>query len=137
MSLTRPVAIIQGPLQHIDFAIENRSTTNQLSGKTLRFAGFFVVVCLLAAMPVFGQLQAGRIVGQVFDPQHASVARATITVTNPATNISETVKTDASGNYVVTPLDPGTYSVSVSAQGFQTEVRSGVELAVGQAAEVD
>jgi hypothetical protein len=93
--------------------------------------------CLLSSATAFAQLQAGRIVGQVFDPQHAAVAGATITVTNPATNISETVKTDASGNFVVTPLDPGTYSVSATAQGFQTEVRNGIELAVGQAAEVD
>ena len=92
---------------------------------------------LAAGASCFAQLQAGRIVGQVFDPQHAAVPGATITVTNPATNVSETVKTDASGNYVVTPLNPGTYSVSATAQGFQTEVRNGIELTVGQAAEVD
>src|SRR5580698_936298 len=137
MTLTRPVAIIQERQGNIEFSIENRTTTKRVSARTLRFACFFVVVGFLAAMPVFAQLQAGRIVGQVFDPQHASVVGATITVTNPATNISETVKSDASGNYVVTPLDPGTYSVSVSAQGFETEVRSGIELTVGQAAEVD
>src|ERR1700691_3670298 len=137
MTLTRPVAIIQEPQENIESAIENRTTTKRVSARTLRFACFFVVVGFLAAMPVFAQLQAGRIVGQVFDPQHASVVGAIITVTNPATNISETVKSDASGNYVVTPLDPGTYSVSVSAQGFETEVRSGIELTVGQAAEVD
>ncbi len=137
MSLIRPVAIIQGPVQNIQTTLRNQLTTRQLSGRTLRFACFFIVVCLLAAMPAFAQLQAGRIVGQVFDPQHASVAGATITVTDVATNISDTVKTDASGNYVVTPLDPGTYSVSASAQGFQTEVRSGIEITVGQAAEVD
>ena len=138
MILTRPAAKIQALLQEIQSAMENQSTTKQLSGRTWRFACFFFVVCVLAAAaPAFAQLQAGRIVGQVFDPQHASVAGATITVTDPATNISETVKTDASGNYVVTPLDPGTYSVSASAQGFQTEVRNGIELTVGQAAEVD
>ena len=137
MTLTRPVAITQESRENIEFVIEHRTTKKRLSARTLRFACFFVVVCLLAAMPAFAQLQAGRIVGQVFDPQHASVVGATITVTNPATNISETVKSDASGNYVVTPLDPGTYSVSVSAQGFETEVRKGIELTVGQAAEVD
>lgn len=93
--------------------------------------------CLLTGATAFAQLQAGRIVGQVFDPQHAAVPGATITVTNAATNVAETVKTDASGNYVVTPLDPGTYSVSATAQGFETEVRSGIEITVGQAAEVD
>ena len=37
----------------------------------------------------------------------------------------------------MTPLDPGTYSVSVSAQGFATIVHDGIDLSVGQAAEVD
>jgi hypothetical protein len=101
------------------------------------FALSLIGACLLTSAVAFAQLQAGRIVGQVFDPQHAAVAGATITVTNSATNLSVTVKADATGNYSVTPLDPGTYSVSAVAQGFQTFVRSGIELTVGQAAEVD
>ena len=92
---------------------------------------------LTGGATALGQLQAGRIVGQVFDPQHAAVPGAIVTVTNTATNVSENVKTDYLGDYVVTPLDPGTYSVSASAQGFQTIVRNGVPLTVGQAAEVD
>jgi hypothetical protein len=100
---------------------------------------FFVACACIVAGSVagFAQLQAGRIVGQVFDPQHAVIPSATITVTNTATNVSVTVKSDATGNYVVTPLNPGIYSVSATAMGFQTEVRSGTELTVGQAAEVD
>lgn len=101
------------------------------------YALSLIGVGLLTGALAFAQLQAGRIVGQVFDPQHAAVPGATITVTNSATSLSETVKADASGNYVVTPLDPGTYSVSASAQGFATMVRNGIELTVGKAAEVD
>ncbi len=101
------------------------------------YALSLVGAALLTGTIAFAQLQAGRIVGQVFDPQHAAVPGATVTVTNTATNDSQIVKSDASGNYVVTPLNPGTYSVSVSALGFATMVRSGIELTVGQAAEVD
>ena len=86
MSLTRPVAVIQGAIQNTQSTLGNQSTTMQISRRTWPFACFFFVVCLLAAaMPALAQLQAGRIVGQVFDPQHASVAGATITVTDPAT----------------------------------------------------
>ena len=138
MNLTRPVAVTQGFVQKAQSILENQPTARQVFGRTRQFACFFSVVCLLAAtVPASAQLQAGRIVGQVSDPQHAVVPKATITVTNTATNVSETVKTDGSGNYVVTPLNPGTYSVSATAQGFQTEIRSGIELSVGQAAEVD
>jgi hypothetical protein len=96
-----------------------------------------VVCCLTGASALFAQLQAGRIEGIVSDPQHAVVTDATVTVTNTGTNISETVKTDSSGNYTVTPLDPGTYTVTAGAAGFQTTVRTGIELSVGQSAEVD
>src|SRR5436190_11747134 len=76
-------------------------------------------------------------VGTVYDPQHASVAGATVTVTDVATNLSKRVTADGAGDYVVTPLDPGTYSVSATAPGFQTTVRSGIELTVGLSARVD
>ena len=62
---------------------------------------------------------------------------ATVTVTNVATNVARTVVTDPEGSYVVTPLDPGTYKVTAAISGFQTTVREGVELTVGQAARVE
>ena len=51
-----------------------------------------------------------------------------------ATNIARTVITDSEGNYAVTPLDPGNYRVSAEIPGFQTTVREGLDLTVGQAA---
>src|SRR4051794_6539642 len=101
-------------------------------------AGKLIVIAILAgAATAFGQVQASRMVGAVYDPQRATVAGATVTVTDVATNIAKRVTTDAAGDYVVTPLQPGTYSVSATAPGFQTTVRGGIELAVGQAARVD
>lgn len=54
-------------------------------------------------------------------------------VTNVGTRISETVKTGSAGEYTVTSLDPGSYTVSVTAAGFQNVVRKGIDLTVGQA----
>jgi hypothetical protein len=92
---------------------------------------------LMGATALFAQLQAGRIGGIVTDPQHAVVPGAEVTVTNTGTNIAQTIKTDASGTYLVSPLDPGSYTVSVSSPGFQTLIRNGIELTVGQSADVD
>src|SRR5205809_759722 len=86
---------------------------------------------------LLAQLQTGRVVGTVFDEQHAGIPGATITVINLATNIARSVATDAEGHYVVTPLDPGTYRVSGALSGFQTTARDRVELAVGQSARVE
>ena len=96
-----------------------------------------VTISLSIAIPVSAQLQGARIVGTILDPQHAGIPGATITVTNIATNVAKSVTSDLDGNYVVTPLDPGTYKVMAAISGFQTTVREGVELTVGQAARVE
>jgi len=97
---------------------------------------------LLALLPLCAglasaQVQSGRIVGTIYDPTHAAVPSAAITVTNAATNIARRVVADSSGDYVVTPVEPGTYSVSATASGFQSTIRSNVEVTVGLAARVD
>src|SRR5262245_28955384 len=85
----------------------------------------------------FAQLQSGRIVGTVYDPQHAGIPGANVTVENLATNVTRTVVTDAAGNYAITPLDPGRYRVTAEVAGFQKTVKDGLELIVGQSARVE
>jgi hypothetical protein len=105
-----------------------------------KMSGFLLLLVIFLfsqATSSFAQVQSGRIVGVVSDPQHAAVPGATVVVTNTGTNIAQTITADQSGNYVDTPLDPGTYSVTATARGFQTTVRNGIDLAVGQVAEVD
>jgi len=85
---------------------------------------------------VFGTFHAlgqfsSSIRGQVTDPSGAVVPRASVSVKNPATGISESTTTDQSGNYVLTSLAPGDYKVSVSAQGFRPAI-SNVTLATAQ-----
>src|SRR6266404_5020705 len=94
-------------------------------------------VASLCASAAFAQVQSGRVVGTVYDPQKATVAGAIVTITDVATNLSKRVTADDSGSFVITPLEPGIYSLSTTAPGFQTTVRGGIELAVGQAARVD
>ena len=103
------------------------------------FARFAVLalVCTLGATAAHAQLQSGRIVGTVFDPQRSGIPGATVTVTNLATNVARTAQTDGEGNYVITPLDPGNYRVSAEISGFQTAVREGLTLTVGQVARVE
>lgn len=138
MKEDRGIETIKNLIGRTYIGVSNSRNKRELAGKWPFLSLFVICGCLLAGgATCFAQLQAGRIVGQVFDPQHAAVPGATITITNSATNIAETVKTDASGNYVATSLNPGMYSVSVSAQGFQTLERSGIQITVGQAAEVD
>ena len=65
----------------------------QITGRIALVLALFTLI----GAPVFAQLQAGRIVGTVFDPQKAGIPGATVTVTNLATNLSRTAVTDAEG----------------------------------------
>ena len=105
--------------------------------KVLARVAVLAAICSLGSASVFAQLQSGRILGTVFDPQKAGIPGATVTVTNLATNIARSAVTDGEGNYVITPLDPGTYRVSAEITGFQTAVREGLTLTVGQSARVE
>ena len=97
-----------------------------------------VVLCLVASLvPLGAQTTAGAIVGTVTDPSGAVIGGAAITVTNMDTNISVKTTTDQAGNYVVTPLANGRYSVTVEAAGFKKSVRSDITLNVQDRLRVD
>jgi hypothetical protein len=68
----------------------------------------------------------------VFDPNKGVVPNATVVITEKDTNVSRRATTNDMGDYVITPLNPGAYTISASAQGFKTTVRPGIELLVGQ-----
>ena len=74
----------------------------------------------------------GQIRGVVTDATGAVLANATVTITEVDTNVSQTAKSDGSGDYILRALRPSTYIVKVEAPGFQTVERKGVVLAVGQ-----
>jgi Carboxypeptidase regulatory-like domain len=74
----------------------------------------------------------GAIGGTVFDVSDAAIANATVAIHNDATNAELTVISDASGNFNAPLVEPGTYTVTVSAPGFGTEVEEGVVVQVGQ-----
>src|SRR4051812_7058591 len=91
-----------------------------------------LVLLLLAATAAFPQIQTGRIVGVVYDPNKAVVPGATVTITNHETKVAQRFLTNGAGNYVAPSLDPGTYDLSVTSSGFKKLVQNGVEMQVGK-----
>src|SRR5207248_6798901 len=88
---------------------------------------------LLSSAPLLSQGGAtGTILGTVLDNSGAVVTGATVTITNVATGVSNQTKTGTSGDYTVPFLQPGTYKVTVEAQGFQQSVLQNVGLVVAQ-----
>lgn len=78
------------------------------------------------------QVETGRFVGRITDTQGAVVAHAAVKATNVNTNIELKAFTDSAGNYVITPVGVGVYTLSITGPGFQTTTTSSIEVQVGQ-----
>jgi hypothetical protein len=81
---------------------------------------------------VFGQNDAGRIVGTVADPTGAVVPSASVTVVNEKTGQERKVVADGAGYFVIANLAPATYKVSAQGSGLGPSQMTGVPLSVGQ-----
>jgi hypothetical protein len=78
-----------------------------------------------------------QISGNVLDDSGAAVANATVTVANEATGATRTVVVNNEGNYVVTSIPNGTYTVSATAPGFKKFIVQGVAVNVSSRVEVN
>jgi hypothetical protein len=80
-----------------------------------------LLICVaLLSLAAFAQKSTGAIQGTVTDPQKAVVANATVVIKNTATSAERTVMTDSDGQFQVPQLSPGTYELTITAQGFKT-----------------
>lgn len=99
---------------------------------------FFLLLFFLGlgASTAWAQSTA-RLAGTIKDPSGASVANATVTLTNQATNVSRTTKTDTDGNYIFSLVEIGKYTLTIEHTGFKKNVQSGIILEVNQNGRLD
>ncbi|MBZ5529946.1 MAG: carboxypeptidase regulatory-like domain-containing protein [Acidobacteriia bacterium] len=76
----------------------------------------------------------GNLGGSVVDTTGAVIPGAKVTLATPTG--SETVNSDAEGNFLFSRLAPGMYSLKVEKQGFKASEVKGVEVAIGRTANV-
>jgi hypothetical protein len=95
----------------------------------MRVTTFALAVALLTAAPGFAQ-SVGSISGTVLDDTRAGVPGAVVIARNEGTGAAREVVTDGVGRYAMPLLPIGTYTVSASMSGFQTQQRSRVVLEV-------
>ncbi len=100
-------------------------------------ARILLVFVLLAAVSLSAQTFRGTILGTVTDPSGAVVPGAKVTAKNTGTGLERTSETSADGSYSLPELPIGTYSVTVTQQGFQTFVATGVTVDVAGERRVD
>ena len=92
---------------------------------------------LVSITPLAAQSIQGSIVGNVTDPAGAAVPGATVTVINEGKQYQRVVSTEGGGDYRVSALEAGIYTVSVAAPGFKKFQQTTVDLTLGQNKRVD
>src|SRR6185437_622069 len=90
-----------------------------------------LTLCLSATL-AWAQLYSGSVVGVVSDPSNAVVPGAKITLADEQKGFTFDATTDASGRFLFRCVQPGSYKLTVNAEGFQTQTRTGVTVDVNQ-----
>jgi hypothetical protein len=98
-----------------------------------------VAFCVLGvlAQTAFAQLASATLNGTVTDPTGAIIAGARVVLHNVATGVDRTTTTNNVGRYVLIDIVPGTYTLQVSAQGFNTASQPEFTLYVNQTSTMD
>src|SRR4029078_13476373 len=78
----------------------------------------------------------GFLVGNVVDPNGASIVGATVKITNISSGVSRGTVSAADGSFRIDAVDPGAYRVEVSQNGFKTALRDNVVVGASQTATV-
>src|SRR5437660_3909432 len=111
------------------------------TGVSLHGFGIFVtaIVALIALGPclLFAQTSTATILGVVKDTSGALVLGVSITIKHTESGLTRTVVSGERGGYNVPLLPVGAYEITTTMPGFKQQVRSGINLVVGQEAVVD
>ncbi|MCC7174340.1 MAG: TonB-dependent receptor [Bryobacterales bacterium] len=92
-------------------------------------SSLLLVGLLLGLLPAAAQQTTGMITGVVQDGQGAVVPGASVTVINQAQGATfRQLETSAEGTFVVTPVPPGIYTVTVEKGGFKKYTKTDVRL---------
>lgn len=100
----------------------------------LRLHAVLAVAAIVLFIPVLSaqSIISGDITGTVTDPSGASLPNAQVTLHNTGTGASQTASTNTEGVYRFAFIPPGSYSVSVTAQGFRVARQTKLVVQAGQ-----
>lgn len=118
----------------------NFHTVSGYIAKTMQRIAVTLVVpvfCLSLGGYMGAQTNTGRILGVVTDPSGATVAGATVIITEVQRGTTRSLTTTQAGEYVAPDLMPGLYKVRVEAKGFKTSERTDIQISVAVDAQID
>src|SRR5262249_28283955 len=97
----------------------------------------FALIALGLTGQALAQSTLGTIRGTIFDPQRQIAPGTTVVATDEATSLARETTSDASANFELPNLRPGSYTVEARLAGFKTVKRTGVLLRATTVVRVD
>jgi hypothetical protein len=96
-----------------------------------------VLLLLMTFVMAGAQESRGSLTGTVTDPAGAALPGATVEIRNVETNVANTATTNEEGAYSFPLLNPGRYTLTVTAQGFSNATRENIEIRVSERITLD
>ena len=96
-----------------------------------------LLVLSISVAPAWAQGNTGTILGTVMDSTGGVLPGAEVTVTHIDMGRSRTIISDDEGRYRASNLNLGNYEIQASLPGFQTSIRTGIEITIDRRAVVD
>src|SRR4051812_15868127 len=93
-----------------------------------------LLALLCAPISLRAQAISGDLTGTILDPSGAGVPNAKVDAVNTATNVTQSTTTNANGEYRISNLQPGNYSVNVTAPSFAAGQLRNVQVNLNQIA---
>ncbi|MBC8164488.1 MAG: TonB-dependent receptor, partial [Bryobacteraceae bacterium] len=93
---------------------------------------YSIFILALLSLPLSAQRITSELAGTITDQSSGAVPNARLSVVDENTKRRLAVQSDGGGSYRVAGLTPGSFEITVEADGFRTEKRTGVTLDVGQ-----
>lgn len=99
-----------------------------------KFSGqmLWLAIIVLAAGPLHAQVTTATLVGLVRDSSGAVVPGASVVASHQGTGVSREATTDERGEFVISAMPTGPYSVRIALTGFKTYTNQGIQLGSGQ-----
>jgi hypothetical protein len=120
-----------------DLAVRRKSQNR----KDRRHLIFSIVAMLFlwagTSITASAQFDSAAVLGTIKDPTAASVSSATVELKSIAKGVTLTRQTDASGNFEFSNVQPGEFTLTVSASGFQTSTTSPFVVNIGARQRID
>ena len=98
-----------------------------------------LIICVATSLSTLTSLSTAQtttatLSGILTDESGAVIPAAEVVIANAATGVRRKVVADELGRFAAPQLAPGPYELAVTAAGFETLIRKGITLAVGQEA---